>query len=200
MAWMRLALKKTSWLGLLLVAVVGTGCVASEKFTSTTVSGPAPDFTLQTGGGQRVSLSDLKGEVVVLYFGYTHCPDVCPTTLSTLARALDRLSPAERARVNVMMVSVDPARDTPDVMAKYVAHFAPDFTGLSGSQTEIDAVISSWALNVECGEPAADGSYVVGHPAHAYVLDQTGRQRLILPHEATPDTVAADLKLLLKKG
>jgi len=187
-------------LALVFLAAATVACTDSEKFAAVTVSAPAPAFTLHSGGGQPVSLADLRGKVVVLYFGYTHCPDICPTTLSTYARALDRLSPDERARVSVVMVSVDPARDTPDIMAKYVAHFAPDFTGLSGSQAEVDAVIQAWDLTVECGERAADGSYVVGHPAHSYVLDRSGRQRLIVPHDATPDTVAADLKLLLKKG
>lgn len=192
------------WFGLMALAVAvmatATACASSDKFASTVVSAPAPNFTLKTGGGTPVSLTDLKGKVVVLYFGYTHCPDVCPTTMSTYARAVERLPEGLRDGLRVVMVSVDPKRDSPEIMSKYVAHFSPGFVGLSGSEEEINAVIAAWDLSVECGEPSADGSYSVGHPASSFVLDKSGRQRLIVPHDMSVETLAADLELLLRKG
>lgn len=192
------------WLGLAAMAatmaVMATACASGDKFASTVVSAPAPNFTLQDGSGRSISLAEMRGKVVVVYFGYTHCPDVCPTTMSTYARAIEQLPENLRDDIRVVMVSVDPRRDTPEIMAKYVAHFSPEFVGLSGSEDEINAVIAAWNLNVECGEPSADGSYSVGHPASSFVLDKSGRQRLIVPHDMPVETLAADLKLLLKKG
>lgn len=176
---------RARWLGLMVVAIaavtMATACASNERFASTVVSAPAPNFTLRTAGERTISLADLKGEVVVVYFGYTHCPDVCPTTMSTYAQAVARLPEGLRGNLRVVMVSVDPKRDTPEIMAKYVAHFSPGFIGLSGSQAEIDAVIADWNLSVECFEPSADGAYSVGHPASSYVLDKSGRKRLIVP-------------------
>ncbi len=192
------------WFGLMALGVLlmaaATACASSEKFTSKVVSAPAPDFTLKTGGQRPVSLTDLKGKVVVLYFGYTHCPDVCPTTMSDYARAVEQLPDDLRDDLQVVMVSIDPKRDSPEIMSKYVAHFSPGFVGLSGTQEEINAVIADWKLNVECGEPSPDGSYSVGHPASSFVLDKSGRQRLIVPFGMPVETLAADLGLLLRKG
>lgn len=161
---------------------------------------PAPDFALSASGGGRAALSDFRGRYVVVYFGYTHCPDVCPTTVGTFAAAFTALPAEVRERYRFVMVSVDPQRDTPEVMAKYVAHFAPDFVGLSGTQAETDEFIRTWNLAVECGEVNPDGSYSVGHPASAWVLDLQGRQRLHVPFEATPQQVAYDLQQLARKG
>lgn len=195
------SIRRGAWALLLAAAfAVAVGCAPNEKFASTVVSAPAPDFTLQTGNNIPVSLHDLRGEVVVVYFGYTHCPDVCPMTMSTYARALEQMPESMRQRVKVVMVSVDPKRDTPEIMAKYVAHFSPNFVGVTGSEEQINTVTKAWDITVECGEPSADGSYVVGHPAHSYVLDKLGRQRLIVPHDISAETLAADLELLLRKG
>lgn len=161
---------------------------------------PAADFVLAAPDGSRAALSDFRGRFVVVYFGYTHCPDVCPTTVGTFAAAFKTLPAEVRDRYRFLMVTVDPQRDTPEVMGKYVAHFAPDFIGLSGSQAETDAFIRTWQLAVECGEVRPDGSYSVGHPASAWVLDPQGRQRLHVPFEATPEQVAADLQTLARKG
>ena len=160
----------------------------------------ADDFVLAAPDGKRTALSDFRGRYVVVYFGYTHCPDVCPTTVGTFAAAFNALPPKVREEYRFVMVSVDPRRDTPEVMGKYMGHFAPDFIGLSGTQAETDAFISAWKLPVECGEAAPDGSYSVGHPASAWVLDPQGRQRLHVPFSATPQQVAADLQQLATKG
>lgn len=161
---------------------------------------PVPDFVLVAPDGARTALSDFRGRFVVVYFGYTHCPDVCPTTVGTFAAAFDQLPAQVRDRYRFVMVTVDPARDTPEIMGRYVAHFDPEFIGLSGSPAEIDQLISAWNLPVECGEVQADGSYSVGHPASAWVLDMQGRERLHVSFTATPEEVAADLQLLARKG
>lgn len=161
---------------------------------------PATDFVLTAADGGRAALSDFRGRYVVVYFGYTHCPDVCPTTLATFAAAFKTLPSEVRERYRFVMVTVDPKRDTPEVMSRYVAHFAPDFVGLSGTQTETDEFIRTWRLPVECGEVQPDGSYSVGHPASAWVLDPQGRQRLHVPFSATPQQVAVDLQQLIRKG
>ena len=161
---------------------------------------PVPDFVLVTSDGARTALSDFRGRFVVLYFGYTHCPDVCPTTVGTFAAAFDQLPAQVREQYRFIMVTVDPARDTPEIMGRYVAHFDPEFIGLSGSPAEIDQIISAWNLPVECGEVQADGSYSVGHPASAWALDTKGQERLHVSFTATPEEVAADLQLLARKG
>lgn len=161
---------------------------------------PATDFVLTAPDGERAALSDFRGRYVVIYFGYTHCPDVCPTTLGTFGAAFRTLPPEVRERYRFVMVTVDPRRDTPEVMSRYVAHFAPDFVGLSGTQAETDEFIRTWRLPVECGEVQPDGSYSVGHPASAWVLDPQGRQRLHVPFSATPQQVSADLQQLIRKG
>lgn len=158
---------------------------------------PAADFALTDHTGQRVHLSDYQNKIVVLYFGYTFCPDVCPTSMNTLARAMKRLG-ARADRVQVLLITVDPERDTPEHLAEYVTHFDPRFVGLTGTPDEIAAAATPFGIYYQkhAGTPAS--GYLVDHTATLTVLDTAGRPRLVLPFGASAEDVAADLAHLLR--
>ena len=158
---------------------------------------PTSDFTLQSTNGP-VSLSSFAGKVVVLYFGYTSCPDLCPITLATVHQALESLG-SKASDVQVLFVSVDWKRDTPEVMAKYVSHFDPGFIGLSGTQQQIDAVTRDFGIFYLLNLPDANGFYSVDHTASTRLLDRQGRLTTIWPYELTSADMASDLRALLKR-
>jgi len=158
---------------------------------------PVADFELTAGSGERVRLSDFRGKLVMLYFGYTYCPDVCPTSMAAIAEALRQLG-ASAKDVAVLMITVDPERDTPQQMAEYVAHFNPDFVGLSGTPEEIAAAATPFGIYYEKRDDDGIGSYTVDHTATITVLDRDGRMRLVFPFETTPEEIASDLGALLR--
>lgn len=158
---------------------------------------PAADFELTAHTGQRVRLSDFRGKLVVLYFGYTFCPDVCPTSLSTLARAMKRLGP-QADRVQVLMITVDPERDTPEQLATYMSYFDPRFIGLTGTPDEIAAAATPFGIYYQRHAGSSASSYLVDHTATLTVLDAQGRLKLVLPFGVSPEDVAADLAHLLR--
>jgi protein SCO1/2 len=158
---------------------------------------PMPDFTLQSARGP-VSLSSLRGKIVVLYFGYTACPDVCPTTLANLRQALTDLGP-QADQVQVVLVSVDWKRDTPENLASYLSAFRPDFLGLTGSQAQIDAVTRDFGIYYKLNEPDAKGYFSVDHTATVQVLDREGNLILTWPYGQTPADLLDDLKVLVRK-
>lgn len=131
------------------------------------------DFTLQTERGM-LSLRDLRGKVVLLYFGYTHCPDICPASVAAGALALTQLSPEERSKTRLLFVSVDPARDTPAVLQKYTAYFHADMIGATGTPEQIAAVARAYGASFIQQPPRPDGSYVVDHSAQTYVIAPDG--------------------------
>jgi len=157
---------------------------------------PAADFTLTSGSGERVSLSDFRGKLVLLYFGYTYCPDVCPTSMAAIAEAMRQLG-ARSEDVAVVMVTVDPGRDTPEKVAEYAAHFNPDFIGLSGTPEEIAAAATPLGIYYE-KRGAGGENYTVDHTATITVVDREGRVRLVFPFETTPEEIASDLAALLR--
>ena len=161
---------------------------------------PVEGFTLTGPDGGRVSLAGLRGQVVALYFGYTHCPDMCPLTLGTYKAALERLPAEVSDQVRVVMVSVDPDRDTPEILSRYMALFGEDFMGLTGSVATIDAVLANWDIEIARGTPGESGSYTVEHPADSWVLDQEGRLRLKVAHMTGVDALAADLQTIVEEG
>lgn len=159
-------------------------------------SQPAKDFTLVGPGGRAVSLSDYRGKLVVLYFGYTFCPDVCPTSLAELGQAMKKLGP-KAADVQVIMITVDPERDTPEHLAEYMANFNPTFIGLTGDPDEIAAAATPFGIYYERHEGTAATGYLVDHTATISVLDREGRLKLIWPFGIESDEIAEDLKHLL---
>ncbi len=160
-------------------------------------SEPAPDFTLTAHTGQQVRLSDFRGKVVLLYFGYTSCPDVCPTTLTKVARALELLGPKAQ-RVQPIMITVDPERDTVERLALYMPHFGPTFLGLTGTPDQIAAVATAFGIYYKKRKTNSAIGYLVDHTATVTVIDPKGRVRLVFPFEVTAQEMAADLAYMLR--
>lgn len=179
--------------GLLVGATLG-GAFRPHTYTGTVVRSemPAASFTLESTTGP-VSPGDFAGDVVVLFFGYTHCPDVCPTTLATLAAAMDLLGPTAD-EVHVVFVSVDPGRDTPASLADFVTRFDERFVGVTGDPDVIADIAALYGIYYEAH--GTSGSYLVDHTATVSVLDRDGYLSLVFPFGTPADAVAADLAAL----
>ena len=181
-------------------AALLAGCYAEHpKFKSTDITGADWGKTLALTGhdGKARTLADFRGKVVVLSFGFTHCPDVCPTTLADAARALKKLGRPER--VQVLFVTLDPERDTPAVLAKYVPAFDSDFLGLFGDRDATLRVAKEFKIFFEQRSGSTPGSYSIDHSAQSYVIDARGRLRLLVKHESIATDLAHDLRELLKE-
>lgn len=157
------------------------------------------DFTLQGKSGP-LALKDFRGKVVLLYFGYTFCPDVCPTSLSLMAQALSALAPAERARVQGIFISVDPERDTLDRLNEYAPFFHPAITGTTGTPEQVAAVATQYGASYMKQKPNADGQYAVDHSSITYVIDPQGQLVASLPHASPPQAIIDAVRPLLNAG
>ena len=149
-------------------------------------SKPAPDFRLTSQDGQPFQLSSLRGNVVLLTFGFTHCPNICPTTLANLAAIHRQLSSPEQAKVRAVFVSIDPARDTPEVLKDYVPFFDPGFVGVTGSPEEIARVAKDYGVSYEKAYQQSNDSknyYTVSHSTYIYLIDVRGQLRLFFDPE-----------------
>ncbi|SNS19983.1 protein SCO1/2 [Noviherbaspirillum humi] len=169
---------------------------SSFKNTDVTGLGYARDFQLTDHTGKTRALADFKGKAVVVFFGYTHCPDVCPTTMAEMAATMKQLG-QDADRVQVLFVTVDPERDTPELLAKYVPAFDPRFLGLTGSPEAVDKVAKEFKVFYQKVPGKTPGSYTIDHTAGSYVFDPQGRIRLFVRHGQGPDALAHDLKQLL---
>ena len=201
----RLSVFSPRWLGLplLLAAMLVLGaCQRSPlPLRLTNVSGHMPDldFNLTDDAGKAVTGADYRGKVVLLYFGYTHCPDVCPLTLAQLHVVMQRLGPqADGARI--LFVSVDPARDTPAVLKAYVNAFDPRAVGLTGTPRAVEALSKRYRSAFTREPGGSDDSYAVSHSSAIYVFDRAGRARVLATPSASHDDLVHDLKLLLDDG
>ena len=159
---------------------------------------PVTNFTLTGPGEQPVSLVDFRGKVVMIYFGYTFCPDACPATMAELSDALEILG-NRREDVQVLMITVDPERDTAEVLEQYLAFFDESFIGLTGTPDELIAVTAPMGIFFERHEGTAASGYLVDHTATVAVLDKDGKLRLIYPFGVTGEEMAADLKYLVRE-
>jgi len=155
------------------------------------------DFTLQSPAGP-VSLADQRGKVVLLYFGYTFCPDICPTSLSAIAQALSALTPAEMAKVKTFFISVDPERDTMDVLKVYAPFFHPSIVGLSGSSEQVAQVARLYGARYMKQKPDENGLYSVDHLAYIYVVAPDGKLAASLPHGTLPTQIVDMIRSQLK--
>ena len=154
------------------------------------------DFTLYGPQG-AVALQNFRGKAVLLYFGYTYCPDVCPTSLSLMAQAISGLQAGERERVQGLFISVDPARDTPERLKEYAPFFHPGIVGISGSDEQIAAVARQYGASYMKQKPNAEGQYAVDHSSVTYVIDPEGKLVASLPHASTPEQIIATVRPLL---
>jgi protein SCO1 len=152
---------------------------------------PAPDFTLMSANGP-VSLSDFAGKYVFIYFGYTFCPDVCPATMNELAE-LEKLLGEDADQIQVIMITVDPARDTPERLAEYMAFFSNNFIGLAGTDEEIAAVAQPYGVFYEAHEGTAESGYLVDHSTRTYLLNPNREPIVAYPFDVQAETMAADL-------
>jgi len=159
---------------------------------------PETNFTLTGPDGQPVSLVDFRGKLVVLYFGYTFCPDICAATMSELKTAVTELG-SRSEDVQVLMVTLDPERDTPEKLAEYLAYFHPSFIGLTGSEDEIIAASAPLGIFYERHEGTVSSGYLIDHTATVIVLDRHGRLRLVFPFDTAGEDIAADLRHLLRE-
>ncbi len=169
-----------------------------HAFYGTRLLNPKPvDFTLESPEGP-VRLSELQGKLVLIFFGYVHCPDVCPTTMLALKRAYEALSPAAQARVQVVFISVDPRRDPPEVADRYAKGFHPSFLGLSGSEEAIRQVAQAFGAYYQVSRYRGPEDYLVDHTATTFVV-QGGKLVLLYSPDKVEETdkVVADLKALL---
>ncbi|UOO82919.1 SCO family protein [Uruburuella testudinis] len=177
-----------------------SGAAASAGFHGTDMRKEdiGGDFTMTDGEGKPFSLSSLKGKVVVLSFGYTHCPDVCPTELLTYSDALKQLGDQAKD-VAVVFASVDPERDTPELIGKYAKQFNPDFIGLTVTEGQSLPVIKQQyrVVSAKAGQQS-DTVYLVDHTAGAYLLDKAGEVAVFAPYGSTAAQIADDIKILLQ--
>jgi protein SCO1/2 len=169
------------------------------RFNNVDVTGAnyARDFRLTDFNGKPRSLADFRGKVVVVFFGYTQCPDVCPTTLSDMAEVKKRLGP-DGEKLQVIFVTLDPDRDTPQVLSQYVPGFDPSFIGLSGTREETAAVAKDFKVFYQKVPGRTETSYTLDHTAGSYVFDREGRLRLFVRHAGAVDTIVDDLKKLIR--
>ena len=167
-------------------------------FNGTDVSnaGYAKDFDLTDHLGASRRLADYKGKLVLVFFGYTHCPDVCPTTLADMTKVMKLLGP-QREKVQVIFITLDPERDTTAVLAKFVPSFDAAFVGLYGTSAQIDKVAKDFKVFHERKNTAGAESYSIDHSAGTYVYDQSGKLRLYFKYGQKPHEIANDLKMLM---
>ena len=193
---------------LLLVALTvafmltAVGCKQSESnpetYSATDVAGAnfAKDFSLTDHNGQHRTLADFKGKVVILFFGYIQCPDICSNTLSELAAVMQRLG-AKADGVQVLFVTLDPERDTPSIMSKFVSSFNPKFLGLYASPAQIAETAKEFKLFYQKQPGKSKQNYTLDHSSGTYIYDASGKLRLYASYELGVDALVADIQLLL---
>lgn len=194
-------------LGLLMLigSVIFTGCgpqsTQKSAFKGHDISGSGlgQNLAMQDRNGQLRTLADYQGKIVVVFFGFTQCPDICPTALSQLAQAVDSLEETTQKNVQVLMISVDPARDTPTVLHDYVQLFHPEFEGLTGTAEQLHKTAQSFKAFYAKVPSLQTDQYSMDHSASFYVLDQQGKARSLLDGDASPSDIAHDIRLLLEK-
>jgi len=189
----------------LLATLVASGCrrtgeQAAEAGGSLEMLDFGGDFTLTDHTGREASLRDYRGKVVLVFFGYTTCPDVCPLTMSTIARALELAKVPSADAVQTLFITVDVERDTPAVLAAYVRSFGVPLTGLTGSREAIDAVTAQYNAAYEIVPSNSAAGPAVSHTAYTYLIDRQGRLRKLFRHGDSAELMAEGLRLALREG
>jgi protein SCO1/2 len=184
-----------------LLALLIVACTPTPTFKSTDISGVewGGDFTLSAHTGKPVKASDFSGKVVIMFFGYTHCPDICAPTLVKLDQAVKRLGD-EAKNVQVLFITVDPEHDTVKQLAGFIPPFNPSFIGLTGSDKEIAAVASEYKVAYGKNLQSKPGQVLVDHSTGILVKDRKGKLRLLVKNSVTVEDLDHDIRVLLKEG
>lgn len=183
----------------LCVLLAIAGCSGKkEAFTNIDLTGAtyAQGFKLNDHTGKPVTLENYKGKVVVMFFGFTQCPDVCPTTMAEMAAVMKELGP-QADQVQVLFATLDPERDTKELLAQYVPNFDPRFVGLYGTPEQIKQTATDFKVFYQKVPGKTPDTYTIDHTAGSYVFDKSGKVRLFLRHGQGPAPIVHDLKLLL---
>lgn len=201
----RTSLGRLTLIALILISVILAGCNSSASYNAHDITGIQPDlnFELTNENGKRVDETDYdQARLTLLYFGYTNCPDVCPTTLAHLSAAIDNLDKTVQDDINVLFVSVDPKRDTPEHLKKYTAYFGPQFIGLTGTQEQLTKITKARNVTYSYGDPDEKGFYTVSHSSAVFVFDDQGNVRLLITRTTQGQAVkkiTSDLRTLLQQ-
>lgn len=187
---------------LLLVLTLGACSPGPVEWNGKDISDLMPplEYQLVDETGNPTTAADYEGQVRLLFFGFTHCPDICPATLAHLRNALREVPEERRDEVTVLFVSVDPQRDTPAKLAEYTEYFGPNFVGMTGTEPALRELSQRYRTTFGYGEPDAEGHYDVSHSSAIYAFDREGDARLLMRAELTPEKIAQDLDHLLDES
>lgn len=181
-----------------LILLAGCGNDAPE-YNAHDIEGVMPDlaFNLTDEHGDPLDADDFTGDVTLLFFGYTNCPDICPATMARIRAALGGLDDDQRKRFDVLFVSVDPERDTPERIERFTTSFGPDFVGATGTPEQLKTLSKRYRVTYGYGEPNDNGFYLVSHSSAIFVFDPQGRVRLLVNQNESVDGLTQDLRTLL---
>ncbi len=200
--------KKLVWVGggillvVILVAALSFAFTGKPSFRGTLYAEPFPpaaDFSLTKADGTTFRLSDQRGRIVLLFFGYTSCPDVCPTTLAEMKLVMDKLGDTAN-QAQVIFISVDPDRDTSEKMQAYVEHFNSAFVGLSGTMQELEPIWQDYSITREAVESDSAFGVIINHTARVFLVDPQGNMRLTFAYQTPVDDIVHDIRLVLERG
>jgi len=194
--------KALSLISMFVMTMLLTGCFGNdEDWHGKNISGLMPEleFDLVNSQGEPVSGSDYSGRVRMLFFGFTSCPDVCPTALQKLNQATSSLAPELQDEVLTLFVSVDPQRDTPERLAKYVDFFGDNIAGLTGTEPQLRELAKRYRTTFGYDEPGPDGNYAVSHSSAIYVFDRDGSARLLIRPDLKAEEIRHDLVALIQE-
>ncbi|MFP3855211.1 MAG: SCO family protein [Anaerolineales bacterium] len=184
---------------LILLALWLAGCSGSYEWNGSPYepASEAPEITLADTSGQPFHLSDKRGDIILVYFGYTYCPDICPATLAELAWVMEQLG-SDAENLQVVFISVDPARDTPERVDSYLAKFDPDFVGLVGSEQELEKVTAAYGVLAQ-RDPGDEENYTMTHTSRVFLIDNEGMLRTNYTFDEPPEAILADVEHLLSQ-
>jgi len=191
-------MKKIALLFLIFICLVSCQKTHDERFAGTDISSVHMDtsFKLRDFNGRTRTLEDFKGKVVLLFFGFTHCPDICPTTMIDLKKTMALLKDKASA-VQVVFITLDPARDTEAVLKKFIPAFNDSFIGLTGSEADIDKVASQFKIFHKKVNDGSKAGYTIDHSAGLYIINKDGKVKLHMSNEQKPEEMASDLAKLI---
>ncbi|SDG34346.1 protein SCO1/2 [Onishia taeanensis] len=189
------------WLSPIILSALLAGCEDPNWHTSD-ISDIMPDLDLSLvdENGEQVEEDAYTGKTTLLYFGYTHCPDVCPTSLARMTAAIKKLDESARDDIQVLFVSVDPERDTPARLRQYTDVFGPQFIGLTGNTEQLDELTNRYRVSYGYGDKDANGNYDVSHSSGIFVFNAQGDARLLMRNSDPIPSMVSDLKRLMARG